>query len=218
MPVPATLLPDQKTAPALTLLPGLTLPFARLHEACGTARMRFALWVAARLQGPVFWIAPEWQADRLNPCGIRQVIDPTRIIFIRARREVDILWSMEEIMRSGATALAVAELPGPPGLTPVRRIHLAAETGRTCGAGHAPLGLILTPGNGQTPGVETRWHLVADHGAAPGHWRLKRLRARTAPPAEWHISYTPTSGMPRFAESPPIRPGTDRTPAHPAKA
>ena len=132
----------------------MDLPLARLHEACGSARHRFALWLAARLTGPVLWIAPDWTRDRLSPAGITSLIDPTRLIFVHARRPEDVLWCMEETLRTGAVALTVADLPGPPGLTQVRRMHLAAETGAREGAGQTPLGLLLTPGDG---GAQGRW-------------------------------------------------------------
>jgi protein ImuA len=82
--------------------------------------------------------------------------------------------------------LVVAELTDPPGLTPVRRLHLAAETGAEK-SGRAPLGLLLTPGDGGAAGVETRWRLDPAHGRTTG-WRLRRLRARDAPPGEWAVA------------------------------
>lgn len=179
------------SVPSLHLVEGCpdpSLPLARLHEACGPARHRFALWLALRLKGPVLWIAPSWSRDQLGPNGITTLIDPARLIFVHPRRPEDILWCMEETLRAGTLALAVADSPGLPNLTQVRRMHLAAETGAKEGAGQTPLGLLLTPGTGGAQGVETRWHLSPDHAETPGHWHLSRLRARAAPPATWRVS------------------------------
>lgn len=187
-----------KPVPALTLLPQVELALARLHEACGPARHRFALWLAGTLTGPVLWIAPDWTKDRLCPSGIAKLIEPARLILVHPKRPEDVLWCMEECLRSGAVSLAIADLPGPPGLTQVRRMHLAAETGAREGAGQTPLGLLLTPAQGGAQGVETRWHLAPDHTERPGHWELRRLRARTAPPAAWRLTQDHKSARPRI--------------------
>lgn len=190
-----------RALPGIPLLPGakdhLPLVKGRIHEACGPARHTLALWLAAQTDGPVFWISPSWGRDRLNPCGVMPMLDPARLIFVDARRPEDLLWSMEEVLRSGAVPLAVADLPGLPGLTPVRRMHLAAEAGGGTGA-HLPLGLLLTPGNGGAQGVETRWRLTPDHRGAPARWRLDRLRARTAPRLAWQVEHRPGAALPRL--------------------
>lgn len=166
--------------------PQLHLAQARVHEACGIARRTLALWIAAQTSGPVIWIGPSWGQEHVHADGVTRWIDPARLIFVQPRRPDDMLWTMEETLRSGAVALAVADLPGLPGLTQVRRMHLAAETGMTTGQ-YAPLGLLLTPGVGGAAGVETRWHLSPAHAAGPETWRLERLRARAAPPQGWDI-------------------------------
>jgi protein ImuA len=172
--------------PALTLWGQVALPLARLHEACGGARRSFAAMLAGAMAGPVFWIQPAWRPERLNAEALLDFADPGRFIFLYPRRPEDLLWTMEEALRAGAVPLVVADLPDPPGLTPVRRLHLAAETG--AGRGRTrPLGLILTPGDGGAQGVESRWRLDPDHGAAPG-WRLSRLRARAEPPQDWRLA------------------------------
>ncbi|MDU8927208.1 hypothetical protein RXV86_07415 [Alisedimentitalea sp. MJ-SS2] len=177
---------QHRTGPVLSLAPDITLPLARLHEGCGAARRSFAVWVAGRMAGPVFWIAPKWEPARLHPDGLARFAEPGRFTFITPERPIDILWCMEESLRSGLVPLVVADLPEPPGLTPVRRLHLAAETGAREGA-HAPLGLILTPGSGGAAGVESRWQMEPAHEATAQGWQLRRLRARTAPIRKWRV-------------------------------
>ena len=181
-----------RDAPALDLGAGARLPLGRLHEACGDARHMLALAIAARAfadvsaEVPLYWIAPSWVTDRLNADGMAACLDPARVIFAGANRAEDILWTLEEVLRSGATPMAVADLPELPGLTAIRRLHLAAETGGKDGR-FLPLGLILTSGDGGAPGVETRWHISADHAPRLKGWRLDRRRARTDPPRAWTL-------------------------------
>jgi protein ImuA len=173
--------------PGLPLLGRFRLAGARAHEFCGPARRRLALWLAAEATGPGLWIRPAWHPDRLHMAGVRAEIDPGRLILVEPDRPEDILWSMEEALRTGLLALVVADLPEPPGLTPVRRLHLAAEAGAEARGG-ARLGLILTPGDGGAAGVESRWRLDPAHGAADTAWRLARLRARDGGPGAWDVT------------------------------
>lgn len=187
--MPTQLLPSRSddTRPRLDLAPELGLALARVHEACGPARRCFALWLAGRMTGPVIWIAAEWETDRLNPDGMIAFADPGRFLFVTPKRTEDLLWATEEALRAGAVPLVVADLPGAPALTPVRRMHLAAETARET-LGHSPLGLLLTPGTGGAQGVETRWHMTPAHTATAPGWHLTRVRARTAPVRRWKVT------------------------------
>jgi protein ImuA len=190
MPIPLLSPSGDKSRPAQTLLGPLTLLRGRVHEFCGSARQMLAVLVLRECTGPVIWVHPGWQAERLFPDGLRDHADPGRLIFATARRPEDLLWSMEEVLRSGAVPLVVAELPGPPALTPVRRLNLAAEAGAEAarGAGRAaPLGLMLTPGDGGAAGVESRWRMQPRHAAGLTCWQLSRLRARAEPPKDWRV-------------------------------
>ena len=180
----------QRDRPVLTLEGDIRLTLARLHEACGPARRSFALWLAGAVQrqspGPVIWITPRHRRDRPNPDGMVGLARPEAFIHLNPQRPEDLLWSMEEALRSGAAPLVVADLPAPPGLTPVRRLHLAAETGAAEGI-FTPIGLILTPEDGGAQGVDSRWHMTPAHRPDHQGWTLRRLRARQDPPRDWQL-------------------------------
>lgn len=183
-----------RSGPRIDLHPEIALATARVHEACGPARRSFAMWLAGRViaragglaGGPVLWIAPAWEPEQPNPDGMRGLADPARFLFVRPRRAPDLLWCAEEALRSGAAALVVVDLPAAPALTPVRRLHLAAEAGAAQGT--PPLGLLLTPGEGGARGVESRWHMTPAHTGRVRQWRLERRRARTLPPCAWDLA------------------------------
>ncbi len=174
---------------------GLGLLRGRVHEICGPARRTLAAMILGESAGPVIWIAPAWAPERIYTAGLVAYGDPARLVHVHPRRPEDLLWAAEEALRSGAAPLVVAELPEPPGLTPVRRLHLAAGAGADLARHRGrlpPLGLLLTPGSGGAQGVESRWHLeprpsgstlVELHEA----WALSRLRARMEPPATWPL-------------------------------
>lgn len=180
---------SHRPAPHLTVMGPVALSLGRVHEICGSARRTLALMVAAASEGPVFWIQLDWAADRLYPDTVAAFIPPGRLTHVRPLHPTDLLWCMEETLRCGAVPLVIADLPDPPGLTPVRRLHLAAEAGAATGRSR-PIGLILTPGQGGAAGVESRWHMAPRHGGDHNMWRLDRLRARTAPPKTWHLHAT----------------------------
>lgn len=186
------MLPNLSSGPgraALVVAPEVVLARARAHEVTGAARVVFALATAARLSGPVLWAQPRWAVERPMGDGIAGFVAPGRLIFARGRTLLDILWTTEETLRSGAVPLVIAELPGLPTLTQTRRLHLAAEAGAERGA--APLALLLTPEPGGVSGIETRWRLSPAPGwALDGRprWTLTRLRARMAPEASWEMT------------------------------
>lgn len=170
---------------SLSLLADISLTWGRAHEVCGPARRSFAAWLASATRGAVLWISSTWEGHSLNPDGMMDFVDPARFLFVTASRREDQLWALEEALRSGAAPLVVADLAAPPAMTPVRRLHLAAEQGGA--SGPAPLGLLLTPDQGGAAGIESRWHMRAAHNGQRRIWHLERLRARNQPPASWRL-------------------------------
>ncbi|WP_282060679.1 ImuA family protein [Roseobacter litoralis] len=184
------------TAPALAFIPDapeMALVQGRVHEVSGPARRSFAMWLAAQTEGPVLWIAPAWGQEKLNSDGVCAWINPARLIFVSPKRTEDLLWTMEEVLRSGAVTLSIVDLPDLPNLTQVRRMHLAAERGSKIATGSSS-GLLMTPGQGGAAGVETRWHLNPQHASEYECWRLERLRARAAPPKDWTVRKSKDAG------------------------
>lgn len=204
----------------LLVAKGLKLVRGRVHEFCGPARQVLAAWAVGavgavgapgRAQGDAtaLWIRPQWGRERINPHGLGDWADPDRVIVVACPQGRDLLWCAEEALRAGCVALVLVELPAPPALTPVRRLQLAAEAGgaRAGGGAKAPVGVLITPGQGGAPGVEGRWHLAplpprpADWRTEPvahvlpplqaRRWLLTRLRARLAPPARWEVEAAP---------------------------
>lgn len=177
-------------AAPMPLLPGgaagLGLALGRVHEICGPARRTLAAMAAGQepaegaprgagqKAGPVLWLVPGWAAERPMPAGLAEWLDPGRMLLATGRRAEDLLWAAEEGLRSGAVPWVVAELTAPPGLTAVRRLHLAAEAG-----GGAGVGLLLTPETGGAAGVESRWHMAP---APDGGWHGCAPAARRRPP------------------------------------
>lgn len=181
-------------------LPDGGLPLACVHEVAAAGvqpgpAMGFAAALMARLAEPgrpAVWIGRvgELYAPGLAGYGLT----PDRLVVVGARRDADILWAMEEVLRSRGVAAVlgeVAELD----MTAARRLQLAAEAGGVTGlllrpAGHrmpataAVTRWILRPapsrGEEGIPGVGApRWHALLRRcrGGRPGEWLL-----------EWHSS------------------------------
>lgn len=175
----------------------LTLAPGRAHEFCGPARRVLAVW-AMPGAAPVLWLRLSHNPDRISPQGLADWADPGEVIWAESPRPSELLACAEDGLRSGACALVVVDLAEPVAMTPLRRLHLAAEAGLARRRARNPAAslraLVLTPGDGGTPGVESRWHMAAcpARGATPADpvgmaWRLTRARARMAPPASWHV-------------------------------
>lgn len=172
-------------------LPWGGLPRAALHEVLAAepgAAAGFAALVLARAGGSVLWIAPE--PDAWPPGLARFGLSPARLVLVRAVRQQDALWAMEETLRCqavGAALLVAGELD----LTAARRLQLAAESGGV-------LGLLLRPdADGAAPTAAlTRWRIGAapsdsdsPHAIGDPTWSLDLLRCRGGRPATWRAAW-----------------------------
>ena len=136
--------------------------------------------------------------------GLRGFLDPGRLVFGRARTATELLWAAEEALRTGrcrwwwSTSRA-------PGLTAVRRLHLAAETGAE--AGERPARAPAHPRRRRR--ARHRDPLAPRRRPRLGRrrrprWRVRRARARMAPERSWEVRLAaswPAAGRTRRCSS-----------------
>jgi protein ImuA len=149
-----------------TILPDGGLDPAALHEIKPAshgdwpAAVVFAAALATRrLQDdeqssrPILWCLPadfSREHGGLNGQGLAHLgLLPGRLVIVEARRPADVLWSLEEGIRSGSLAMAVGLLREVD-LTASRRLGLAA--GRAC----TPALLVTHPASAPTPSATLR--------------------------------------------------------------
>ena len=153
---------------------------------------------------------------RLHGPGWRDLgLEPADLLILRARRERDVPWAMEEGLRCGALAAVLAEAEGI-AFTVSRRLALAAAEGAT------PALLLRHDALGPASAALTRWRVTALPGradpfdeGAPGlpRWRLALARARGGRPATCDVEWNRETGDFRVAAALADRPATPRAAA-----
>ena len=143
--------------------------------------------------------------------GIRAFLDPARLVFARTRKPAESLWAAEEALRTGEVPLVVADLPAPPALLAVRRLHLAAEAGaRSAGR---PLALLLTPGSRRRARASRPAGSLAP---APGWATRRRPALAPHPRPRPHGAGGELAGLARGRPAPP-RPGLSAVHPRPSR-
>lgn len=145
-------------------LPWGGLPCCGLHEIVGedgdAAAGGFALAVAGRFAGSGgrllhLGVRHHGQAAGLlyGPGVVRLGIDPDRLILATVPRPADLLWMMEEGLRSRALAVVIGD-GVTADLTASRRLQLAAEAGGAAA-------LLLPPVATRSWTALTRWRVAS---------------------------------------------------------
>ena len=150
---------------------------------------------------------------RLHGPGWRDLgLEPADLLILRARREKDVPWAVEEGLRSGALAAVLAEAEGL-AFGASRRLALAAAEGGT------PALLLRHDELGPASAAQTRWRVAALPGradpfdeGAPGlpRWRLALVRARGGRPLARDVEWNRETGDFRMAAALADRPATPR--------
>jgi len=191
-------------------LPGDGLALGALHEVAGSGAdeedgataAAFVAGILARLlpPQPVLWClaADDLYGAGLAACGLA----PERLILMRGGSNQDVLWAMEEGLRSKALAAVVGEV-ATLSLSASRRLQLAAEASGTIALAlrrwrNADLACRqrLSPN-----AAVTRWRVKAvlsETGGEPGvgksRWQVVLWRCRGGVPAEWMVEACDATG------------------------
>lgn len=166
-----------------------TLRLARVHEVEGRGRRAFALLQAARCSGPLVWVLPSHIPELPMLRGLPQGVSE-RLHLFRPNGETDLLWCVEEALRTAPVSLVIAEPQKPMSLTAGRRLQLAAEAGRSTGL------MLIREGAGSNA-TETRWHCDAVASAAADstlhQWDLKKNKQGTL--GSWVLDWNGASAV-----------------------
>jgi len=197
-------------------LPWGGLRLAALHEVAARDAGAGAGFVAALLarigggEGVALWCLAARSVSEsggLYGPGLAAFrLEPRRLVVVRGRNDREVLWAMEEGLRSGVLAAVVAEVADL-GLSASRRLQLAAEAGGATALLLRPRSAALGPS-----AALTRWRLDAAP-SAPGaagvpeteipprpgplgalRWRAELWRCRGAAPHAWTIEWCHETG------------------------
>jgi protein ImuA len=194
-------------------LPGGGLALGALHEILGMGgdeedgalAAAFAAGILGRLiaaaDGTVLWCLA--RQDLYGPGLSAYGLDPVRIVLVRAARDAEILWAVEEGLRTPGILAVVGEVGALPAAAS-RRLQLAAERSgitafllrRWRDAGQAARERILPNA------AATRWRIAAlpsrppreEPGIGCPHWRVELLRCRGGEPACWEVEVADATG------------------------
>jgi protein ImuA len=194
-------------------LPGGGLAQGALHEILGMGgdeedgalAAAFAAGILGRLartgNGTVLWCLP--RPDLYGPGLAAHGLDPTHVVLVRALRDSEILWAMEEGLRAPGIAAVVGEV-GTLAAVASRRLQLAAER-----SGITAFLLRRWRNGGQAAreralpnAAMTRWRIAAqpsqplpgEPGVGHPRWRVELLRCRGGEPACWDVEGVDATG------------------------
>jgi protein ImuA len=144
--------------------------------------------------GLVLWCLP--RLDLYGPGLAAHGLDPERVVLVRTSRDAEILWAMEEGLRSPGIVAAVGEVGTLPAVAS-RRLQLAAER-----SGVTAFLLRRWREGGQAAreralpnAAMTRWRVAAlpslpsrgEPGVGGPQWRIELLRCRGGEPGCWEM-------------------------------
>jgi len=197
LPPPSSAVPFPRTCEPLEEVAAAEPADAAAALGFGLARMAAAAKSDRRPVGLVTTGA--WLRERGRPFSPGLAawgLAPERLIWVRAEREGEALWALEEMLKSGAVAAGLASAAAP-SLVATRRLDFAARAGAAAGL------LLRAEGAGDLSAARRRWRITALASApqsldpqAPGAARLRAqlVRRRDGPPCGWDLERCDETG------------------------
>jgi protein ImuA len=174
------------------------------------AVMGFAAGLLARATaagGTALWCSPARtlaETGGLYGPGLAAFgLAPERLVVVRGRNDTEVLWAMEEGLRSRRLAAVLGEVEALD-LTASRRLQLAAEHGGTPALALRPRGAET-----QLSAALTRWRLgaaPAAEGEGRARWQVELWRCRGGGRGSWLLEWCDETGDFTVAADLPDRP------------
>jgi protein ImuA len=178
--------------------PNGIFPTGAVHEYCcpsieeANASTGFVAGILATLMqtgGACIWAAPQ---QTVFPAGLASFgIDPHKIIFVNLKREKELLWTIEEVLKCNGLAAVVGEVQTLSFMAS-RRLQLAVEESRVTG-----FVLRRNMRNMETTACAARWKITALPTALeegmPGvgfpRWKVELLKVRNGKAGSWNVEW-----------------------------
>ena len=149
----------------------------------------------------MLWCLP--RPDLYGPGLAALGLDPARLVLVRAWRDAEILWAIEEGLRATGVAAVVGEVGAFPAVAS-RRLQLAAErSGVTAFVLRRWRDGAQAARERDLPNAAvTRWRIAAlpslparaNRGSERPRWRVELLRCRGGEPACWEVEVADATG------------------------
>lgn len=184
-------------------LPGGGLITGALHEILGSKRLAddaaatvFLAGILARTEGPVFWCL-RWR-DLFAPALDLAGLSPSRVIYVEAGSDVNVMTAMEECLRHSGLGGVVGEVKAL-STTASKRLQLAAEKSNVPAFVFRRAVPLDAPATGSA--AVTRWRLRASPSEALGipslgrpRWEVSLERVRGGDPKLWILEGCDATG------------------------
>jgi protein ImuA len=187
-----------RLGPILKAFPNQAFPIGAVHEflsplqedlAASTGFIAGLLSILMKENASIIWISPK--CNTFPPALSTFGLSPERFIFIEAKNEKDLLWTIEEALKCAAASAVIGEI-GELDFTTSRRLQLAVEQSQVTG-----FLLRRKVSKSNATACVSRWKITSLPSISiedlPGIgvpvWKVELLKIRNGKPDSWNVKY-----------------------------